>query len=331
MKFNNILTNTRKVFHNVGFWTKKNSPELLIVAGILSAGAAVVLGCVATKKLDKKLKPTKEKIAEIHTNMDNQNLIEQGLYTVAEGKRELAKTYAKGAWEIVKLYSPAVITFGLSVASILSSHHILKGRELAAAAAYTTIEAAYKNYRERVKDKIGEQAESDIFHNVTEKTIEVEETDKKGNKKVVTKKVKVRNDDPNDYSYCFDCSNPNWEPYSNGFNLDWLLMQEKLLNNKFRIQGYMFLDEVYKTLGIEPGLIGERKMLAARHVGWIYDPEDPTRDNYISFGLSDVNGNLTSKAMDMKRFGERDVWLEFNVDGDILTDEKNFAKYARCW
>jgi len=43
-------------------------------------------------------------------------------------------------------------------------------------------------------------------------------------------------------------------------------------------------------------------------------------------------GNLTEDAMLMLRQGERNVWLEFNPDGDILTgsnDRKTFMQFAK--
>lgn len=331
MNIKNIGNGLKKAFYATKFWAKKNSPELLIVAGIASAGAAIILACKETTKLKDITEPATKKIKELHDQIDESKtnqLIDPNI-----SKKELKETYAKTGWSLVKLYAPSALCFAGSVACILGSHHIQKGRELAMAAAYTTVNTAYKEYRERVKAKYGEDAEYDILHNVQEKEVEYTETNKKGKEVVKTRNEKFANDNPHDFHYLFDESNPYWEPDS-GLNLETLLMKERCLNNRFRIKGYMFLDEVYKELGIEPGIIGPNKMRAAKYIGWIYDPDDRTRDNYISFGLSDLEGNFTYDALRMKRQGERNVYLTFNPDGDILSEEphnKTFMKFAKCW
>lgn len=328
MKFNNIIGSFKTAFYKTKFLTKKYSPELLIAIGIVAAGASVALAIVATKKVERVTVPATKQIVAIHTDID------KGILEEKEGKKELLKVYSKEALSLTKLYGPCAISFILSVSCILTSHKIQKGRELALAAAYSTLDAAYKSYRDRVKAKVGEQAEFDIFHNVHEEEIEVDELDKKGNSKKVKKTVKVMDDDPNDYTYCFDESNPNWEPDA-GINFEWIMAQERALNNQLRIKGWLGLDEVYKSLGIEPGIIGPKKMLAARYLGWLYIPDDRTRDNYVSFGLVDpCTGQLTPEALRMKRYGERNIWLSFNVDGDILRNESDkltFADTAKCW
>lgn len=328
MKFKVITDGIKTAFYRTKFWTKKHSPELLIAGGIVAAGASVVLAAIATKKLEKVTEPATKKIVSLHNDISNGDIEKK------EGKKELVKVYAKEAWNLTKLYAPSVILFGTSVACILSSHKIQKGRELAMASAYATVDAAYKAYRERVKAKIGEQAEFDIFHNVHDEEVEVEETDKKGNVKTVKKTVKVMNDNPNDFTYLFDESNPNWEPDA-GVNFEWILAQERWLNQQLRIKGWLSLDEVYKALGIEPGIIGPEKMKAARYLGWLYIPDDRSRDNMVSFGLVDPStGNLTPEAMRMKRFDERNIYLTFNVDGDILRGDSRgltFADTAKSW
>ena len=51
------------------------------------------------------------------------------------------------------------------------------------------------------------------------------------------------------------------------------------------------LHEVYEDVGIDISSLGDNKAQASRVLGWIYDPEDTSRDSYISFGLFDRFGN----------------------------------------
>ena len=317
--------------HKVGFWTRRKSPELLIASSILAAMASILLASKATLRAESIVGVSNKKIAKVKEKMNDDNLLANNKYSIEQGRKDLVKLYSKLSWELTKLYGPAAITFLMSVASILSSHKVMKGRNLALAAAYTTLENGYRNYRSRVKDKIGEIAENEIYKNIYPDKKKVLVSDGKGGFKEVEEEVKNPHLEPNsDYTYLFDESNPDWTK-SGRMNIDFLLVREKFLNMKLKAQGYLFLYDVYDSLGIDAGQLGEKKLQASRVVGWIYDLNDPTRDNYVSFGLADELGNLTEEAMEMVRAGERSVWLEFNPDGDILTgtgNNKTFMEYA---
>lgn len=314
------------VVHKVGFWTRRKSPELLLAGGIVAAGGAIFLAVKATLKLEGVVKQSNNNIKVVKDKMAT------GEYDSKVLKKDLTKVYAKSAVRIGKLYLPAAAVFGASISALLGSHKIMKGRNAALAAAYTILDNGYKSYRERVARKIGDVAEKEVFRNIYDETKEVTTIDKDGNEKTTMKKVKTAHlDADSDFSYLFDESNPDWSK-SGRSNLDFLLGKEKWLNQKLVAQGYLFLNDVYTTLGVEPGMVGERKTQAARVLGWIYDPADDTIDSYVSFGLADKEGNLNQETMDMLRAGERSIYLEFNPDGDILTGSngrKTFAKYAR--
>ena len=111
-----------------------------------------------------------------------------------------------------------------------------------------------------------------------------------------------------------------WTP-DVGENLCALSTIQKNLNLKLKRRGYVLLYEVYKALGIDPGVIGPRMMQASHVIGWIYDEKNPNGDNFIDFGIfKDEFGNLKPEVYDINiKRGEPSFWLEFNPDGDILT------------
>jgi hypothetical protein len=77
---------------------------------------------------------------------------------------------------------------------------------------------------------------------------------------------------------------------------------------------------VYKLLDIDDEVIPNLKLQGSHVVGWLYDPKDPTRDSYVSFGLRDrETGEYSERALQIKKYGERNILVDFNVDGDILT------------
>ena len=89
-------------------------------------------------------------------------------------------------------------------------------------------------------------------------------------------------------------------------NFRFLRRQEHYANEKLKCKGHLFLNEVYDMLGIARTSYGQM-------VGWRYDKDNPSDDDYISFGLADdcnrgfVNGYVNAAL------------LKFNVDGDILS------------
>ena len=80
-----------------------------------------------------------------------------------------------------------------------------------------------------------------------------------------------------------------------------------MANQKLQTQGYLFLNDVYKMLGFKPTKAGHV-------VGWIYDEKHPIGDNYVDFGIYDIENEATRRFMNGL---EQNVILDFNVDGNI--------------
>ena len=216
--------------------------------------------------------------------------------------------YARTGLQLVKLYAPAVSLGVLSVASILSSNNIMRKRNVALAAAYTTVDRSFKEYRNRVVDRFGEELDKELKYNL--KNAEVEETvvDEKGKEKTVKKTVSVAN--PNEYSEYARF----YEDGCNGWmkdaehNLWYLKQQQNYANDLLRTRGYLFLNEVYDMLGIP-------RTRAGQVVGWFYDEKDPSHDNFVDFGIFDIT---KEGSRDFVNGYERSILLDFNVDGMIL-------------
>ena len=111
--------------------------------------------------------------------------------------------------------------------------------------------------------------------------------------------VKVNYDQ---YTRYFDESCPNWNKEAE-INLLFLTQIQRYLNDKLKSQGYLFLNEAYEQLGFAITKEGQL-------VGWLYDDEKP---NKIDFGL--YSG--TENSRDFINGLERNVFLTFNVDGNI--------------
>lgn len=303
-----IVNNVTKVFHRATLQVRKYSPEILVVTGVVGIVASAVMACKATTKVSAILDETKDNVNKIHDCAADQGLVESGQYTEEDAKKDLTIVYAQTGVKLVKLYGPSILLGALSITSILASNNILRKRNVALAAAYATIDKSFKEYRSRVIERFGEVVDRELKYNIKAKKIEeVVKDEETGKEKKVKKTIEVV--DPNmysEYARFFDDGCKGWEKDSE-YNLMFLRAQQQYANDLLRSRGHLFLNEVYDMLGIE-------RTKAGQVVGWIYDTKHPNGDNYVDFGMYDIN---KPKARDFVNGYERVILLDFNVDGDI--------------
>ena len=307
MKKLEIMNSVTRSFHKAGFQLKKHSPEILVVAGVVGTVASAVMACKATTKVGAILEETKETVDIIHDGMENGE-INGHEYTEEDGKKDLAVTYVQTGVKFVKLYGPSVVLGALSIGCILTSHRILSKRNVALAAAYATVDKGFKQYRNRVIERFGKEMDRELRYNIKAKEIEETVVDENGKEQTVKKTVQVF--DPNDYTgyaRCYDDGCTGWTKDPE-LNLYFLKCQQNQANDKLKAQGYLFLNDVYDMLGIP-------KTKAGFVVGWIYNEHNPVGDNFVDFGLYDID---KEGCRDFVNGYERSVWLDFNVDGNIL-------------
>lgn len=310
LNFNNLQMNVTRTFHRVGFKLKKHSPEIMVVAGVVGTVASAVMACKATTKLDAVLENTKHNIERVHTALADPEITED-VYNAEDAKKDIAIFYVKGAIDVAKLYAPSVILGGLSIATILTSHNVLRKRNVALAAAYSVADKGFKEYRGRVVERFGEALDRELKYNIKveeeKETVVDEETGKKKTVKV-TREVA----DPNvysDYARFFDDGCLGWEKDAET-NLFYLRRQQDFANELLRAKGYLFLNDVYDMLGIP-------RTKAGQAVGWVYDEKNPDHkgDNFVDFGIYDMHRRPNR---DFVNGIERVILLDFNVDGNIL-------------
>lgn len=302
----NFMMKASRMFNNAGLQIKKHSPEILLGVGIVGTVASTVMACKATTKLDSILKETKQTTDIIHAGATVGN-IEGHEYTQEDAKKDLTIVYAQTGVKLVKLYAPAIAVGALSIACIVSGHKILKGRNLALAAAYAAVDKGFKDYRKNVVEKFGEEIDKELRYNVKAKEYETKETDEKGKEKTTKEIVNVVDSDASVYARFFDELCPDYEKDAE-FNLMFLRKQQEWANEVLRSRGHLFLNEVYDSLGIP-------RTKAGQVVGWIYDEKKPVGDNYVDFGI--YNTKRASNREFVNGY-EKAILLDFNVDGDIL-------------
>lgn len=301
-----ILNNLTRKINKVGFKIKKHSPEILIVTGVVGTVASAVMACRATTKLSEVIEEQKEQIYQIHDYVETHGYSEK--YSEEDSKKDLVIVYTQTAVKLVKLYAPSVILGTLSIGAMLTSNNILRKRNVALAAAYTAIDKSFKNYRNNVVERFGEEVDHELRYNIKAKEFEETVVDENGNETTVKNEVEVV--DPNsisDFARFFDDGCNGWTKDPNT-NLAYLKNQQRYANDVLKTKGHLFLNEVYDMLGIP-------RCPAGQVVGWIYDDNNPVGDNFVDFGIYDASKESNRNFVNGY---ERTILLDFNVDGNIM-------------
>ena len=300
-----IMTKASRFVGKTGLVIKKHSPEILMVTGIVGVVASAVTACKATLKINDILEEKKYTIEKIHKCLEDETV----QYTEDDSKKDLTIVYAQTGVKLAKLYGPSIALGTLSIASIVSGHHILKKRNIALAAAYTVVDKGFKEYRNRVVERFGEQLDKELRYNIKAEEVEVEVTDENGNVTVEKRIVDVVNKDSvseySPYARFFDEGCANWQKDPE-YNLMFLRQQQSYFNDLLKSRGYVLLNEVYKGIGVPVSKDGHV-------VGWVYNEKNPNGDNYIDFGIYD---NKEGNRLFVNGY-ERSILLDFNVDGNI--------------
>lgn len=308
MKANEIMKSAKRTFSKVGFELQKKSPEILVGVGIVGAVASTILACKATTKAGVIIEESKNSLADIREAKENGITKAGESYSEEDHKKDLAIAYVQTGVKFAKLYAPAVLLGAASAASILASHNIMKKRNVALAAAYAAVDKSFKDYRDRVIERFGEQVEKELRYNIKAQEIEETVTDDKGKEKKVKQTVNVADESSEygPYAKVFDEDHSDWKQDSE-MNLFYLRARQAQANDMLKAQGHLFLNEVYDMLGF-------KRTKAGAVVGWIYDDKKPYGDNFVDFGITEIR----SHDADSDEY-KRAYILDFNVVGDITS------------
>lgn len=306
MNKNEIISKVNSQFYKLGFKIKKYSPEILLVSGVIGVVSAAVMACKATTKVDEVLDKAKDDIDIIHAAVEGRVPTKKA-YTEEESKKDITTVYIQTGLKLVKLYTPAVILGGLSITAILSSNNILRKRNVALAAAYATVDNSFKEYRERVIDRFGERIDKELKYNIKPVTIEETSTDENGNE-IKTKKTVdvVEHVEHGMYTKIFDESSCYWSS-TQDYNRMFLIGRERYANDLLNTRGYLFLNDVFDMLDIPRTKEGQL-------VGWVKNPKNGG-SGYVDFGIFNAYKKANREFINGY---EPSIWLDFNVQGNIL-------------
>lgn len=294
------------------------APKLMIFGGVGLIIAAGVWACKKTRnELDEVLEQHREQLKELREvredikNGKEVKLVDGTVFTEDRLKKHVAYTYWQTFLRLCKVYGLPVAMAVCGITSVCFGAKIIDDRRIAAAAETYAVSEAYKQYRSRVKEEIGEEAEERLFKNARREIVSQETTDPEtGEMKTETKPELIASRDKTDldvYTYIFDeCNAPNsWSKHP-GYNYQFLIGMQHNANEYLRSHGVITLYEVLKSLGM-------RDIPAdAITLGWMIDNPTGYGDGFVDFGITKLDGDVG-----FYRGGTPDYKLIFNCDGDV--------------
>ncbi len=323
----------------------KNAPKILLGVGITSIVGGTVVACKQTLKVEEIIDDHQNAVEEIHDVRNEAAGQEEDFYTEKDMKKDLVKVYARTAGRIMVNYSVPVALIGGGIICCVSSHNILNTRYLTALAAYDALGKKFANYRKRVIEDYGPEADELYRYGINKHEELVETTTKKGTvKKKLETTYSPRPEGCSEFAVIFgpDYSSQAIRPidyagdgYSRNTiaairqkNLEFLLRVQAECNEKLRREGHLFLNDVYRMLGMmfpteNGGFTSDRACGAIN--GWIWIEDDEGRyigpgDGCVDFGIMDMTDERKQAFVDGF---EENIWLDFNCDGimyDLIGD-----------
>lgn len=287
-----------------GQFLKGHSPEIMAIGGVAVIVTAGVLAARATLKLESAISIFENNRGKLHTDH------EAGVIDDKELKKALFHEQLRFVATLGKLYGIPVTMGVAGIGLMLGGQNVLKKRNVALVGAYSGLEQAYKEYRKRVVDAVGEEREAEIRLNL--RAFDAEE----GEGSEDTKSAAELTEDEkrkvalgaSEYAVIFDAhTSPFWSPNPD-ISSAHLRSQQNYANDRLVSRGYLFLNEIFEALGMP-------KTKAGQFVGWTYDPKYNEGDNFVDFGLDNME-NIRRGASIFDEDGH--FLLDFNVEGVIV-------------
>lgn len=212
--------NIKRGYHKVMNYANRNSANILTGFGILGVATTAILTAKETPKALQILEEREEYKRE-HYN--------EGL------------TLVEKVMVVTPVYFPAILMGAATMSCIYGANHINKKQQAVLTSAYSYLNSCYDDYRNKVKELYGDDADKKVKNEIAKDTYEKEHLE-----------------DENEHMNLY------FDEYSNRYfnmnpdNLPAILYD---INKSYNFTGEMSLNNVYEFLGLEPTAFGET-------VGW---------------------------------------------------------------
>lgn len=292
-----------KFLSNVGTMVKKTallskakisakSPEILMVVGAVTFVGTVVVACKQTLKCEEVLDAHERKMKDIEDCLELAKEEESGVsYDEEMAKKDKAIAFVQTGLGFAKIYAPAILLGVVSITSFGCSFHIMKKRNLALSLAYGALDHAFKEYRGRVKEELGEETDQYFRYGykkvkngiIAKKNPETGELEASKEKDIDTVPWEEGDGTLDNATFVFA---PETSKYYFPDELHNQMSIQAARNNMqidFDMKGFLFLNDVLRSLGLQEVPYGQL-------VGWKKGIGDP----YIDFRAKPVYRKASS-------------------------------------
>ena len=270
-------------FKKINFKAYQARPEILLGVGLSSVVVATIVACIKTKDTEPVIDNCKEKIEELDFIKNSPMAEEPPTF------KEYLRVYGKAAVDICKIYAiPAAVMTG-GFLCIIGSHADMRHRNARLLADLTLTQTLFKEYRERVKNAIGEENEQKIYMGAKPGEILVDQIDESTGELVKAKKDGMIFVNQPGSIYARNYTEETSNEYDCRTYADYFLEQKiKHLDWELGTVPFMTLNEVYDALGFKHKPINEGgrivkygKIPDGNVVGWTRFPKVERGDRHI--------------------------------------------------
>lgn len=280
---------------------QKQSPHILFAAGVVGVVGTAVLASRATLQFTEVLGEHEANAGAAHDTLELARLGKNN-YSEEKYEKDMRVLKARLVKDTVKVYAPPVLVGVISIACLTGAHVTLNRRLAGVTAAYAILDKSFEEYRSRVTERWGEQAEKEVRFGYEEKEIAVDDPET-GQTTVKTTRIAKG---ASRYAKFFGPQTSSQWSDDPGYNLITLRSHQRYANDKLHLKGHITLNEVYDALGLE-------RTKEGFVVGWVKDSKNG--DNYVDFGI--FTRDNQDRFADFMTGREEGILLDFNVDGII--------------
>jgi hypothetical protein len=316
MKFNLSSIKSIKGMKNpikvgkIGLQMRKHSPEMLMAAGAIGFVGTVILASKATLKAQRIIEEHREKLDVVDKVLEQTE--DKESYNEKDANKDKVIVYTQTSVELGRIYAPSVVLGLATLGCFMGAYSIISRRNAALIAAYTIVEGAFSEYRQRVVSDLGDAWDHHFRYGGEMKEItEIIEDPETGKQKKVKRVVSELPKDLRSSMYArifepiiWGSGKNDWVGSSqfmnaHQYNVFFLTTSQDRMNDRLRADGYLFLNDVYDHLGFP-------RTEAGQIVGWV-------------LGGGGDDRVIFCEALDMDSYKDGSpILLDFNVDGPIL-------------
>ena len=233
---------------------KKYSPEILLGTTIAFSVAGLGYALWKSQKGAHVVESTKWEL----------NYIREGNYPDKKTKaKALIGEYGNAAWRLIKVYHPTIIFETLAIASVVGMYSIMKARTMALSAAAASTLAAFNAYRDKVKERYGEDVDAEFAYGESKTKVPSKDDPKK------KETIKVSSGLNSPYAIYFDdhssylCENHSVDDWRFMLDGTQTFINSKLVSNKL-----VTIHDVLMELNYDMDVLTEEQKKMSLVCGW---------------------------------------------------------------